>query len=38
MVAALPGARHIIRGDLLNHNLLVNGTAIIAVIDWGNAA
>jgi len=38
MAAALPGARHIIHGDLLNHNVLVNGSGIIGVIDWGNAA
>ena len=38
MLAALPGARHIIHGDLLNHNVLVNGSGISGVIDWGNAA
>jgi hygromycin-B 4-O-kinase len=38
MAAALPGARHIIHGDLLNRNVLVNGSGISAVIDWGNAA
>ncbi len=38
MAAALPGARHIIHGDLLNHNVLVNGSGISAVIDWGSAA
>jgi hygromycin-B 4-O-kinase len=38
MVAALPEARHMIHGDLLNHNVLVNGSGISGVIDWGNAA
>lgn len=38
MAAALPRARHIIHGDLLNHNVLVNGSGISGVIDWGNAA
>src|SRR5258708_724566 len=38
MAGALPGTRHIIHGDLLNHNVLVNGSRISGVIDWGNAA
>ena len=38
MAAALPGTRHMIHGDLLNHNVLVDGPGISAVIDWGNAA
>lgn len=33
----LPDERHIIHGDLLNRNVLVQGTRISAVIDWGNA-
>lgn len=38
MLAALPEVRHIVHGDLLNHNVLVNGSDISGVIDWGNAA
>jgi hygromycin-B 4-O-kinase len=38
MIPALPGARHVIHGDLLNRNVLVNGSGISGVIDWGNAA
>ena len=38
MAAALPGARHVIHGDLLNHNVLVTGSGISGIIDWGNAA
>lgn len=38
LVGALPSGRHIIHGDLLYHNVLVNGPDISAVIDWGNAA
>ena len=38
MAGALPAARHIIHGDLLNRNVLVNGAGVQAVIDWGNAA
>ncbi|HEY2688292.1 MAG TPA: aminoglycoside phosphotransferase family protein [Streptosporangiaceae bacterium] len=33
----LPETRHIIHGDLLNRNVLVQGSRITAVIDWGNA-
>jgi aminoglycoside phosphotransferase (APT) family kinase protein len=33
----LPDDRHIIHGDLVNHNVLVQGSRITAVIDWGNA-
>ena len=35
LVAGLPGERHIIHGDLLSRNVLVQGSRIIAVIDWG---
>src|SRR5258707_636985 len=38
MAGALPGTRHIIHGDLLNHNVLVNGSRIRGVIDLGKAA
>jgi hygromycin-B 4-O-kinase len=37
LAAGLPGTRHIIHGDLLNRNVLVQGSRITAVIDWGNA-
>jgi hygromycin-B 4-O-kinase len=33
----LPEERHIVHGDLVNHNVLVQGPRITAVIDWGNA-
>ena len=33
----LPDERHIVHGDLLNHNVLVQGSQVTAVIDWGNA-
>lgn len=33
----LPDEAHIIHGDLLNRNVLVDGPRITAVIDWGNA-
>ena len=33
----LPDERHIVHGDLLNRNVLVRGSRITAVIDWGNA-
>lgn len=33
----LPEERHIVHGDLINHNVLVQGPRITAVIDWGNA-
>ena len=29
--------RHVIHGDLLNRNILVDGERINAVLDWGNA-
>src|SRR5262249_22425343 len=34
---ALPNERHIVHGDLVNRNVLVQGPEITAVIDWGNA-
>jgi hygromycin-B 4-O-kinase len=37
LAALLPGERHIVHGDLLNRNVLVQGSRITAVIDWGNA-
>ena len=37
LVTGLPPARHLIHGDLVNRNVLVSGTKVTAVIDWGNA-
>lgn len=37
LAAGLLGERHVIPGDLLNRNVLVQGSQITAVIDWGNA-
>jgi hygromycin-B 4-O-kinase len=37
LVTGLPQTRHVIHGDLMNRNVLVSGTRITAVIDWGNA-
>jgi hygromycin-B 4-O-kinase len=37
LAEGLPGERHVIHGDLVNRNVLVQGTRITAVIDWGNA-
>jgi hygromycin-B 4-O-kinase len=33
----LPTERHVVHGDLLNRNVLVDGGRISAVLDWGNA-
>lgn len=37
LVGDLPAERHIVHGDLMNRNVLVQGTDITAVLDWGNA-
>jgi hygromycin-B 4-O-kinase len=37
LAESLPDQRHLIHGDLLNRNVLVQGADITAVIDWGNA-
>jgi hygromycin-B 4-O-kinase len=37
LAEGLPDQRHLIHGDLLNRNILVQGADIAAVIDWGNA-
>jgi len=37
LAGGLPDVRHVIHGDLVNHNVLVQGSRITAVIDWGNA-
>lgn len=37
LAESLPDERHIIHGDLLNRNVLVQAPRITAVIDWGNA-
>jgi hygromycin-B 4-O-kinase len=37
LAAGLPDARHVVHGDLVNGNVLVQGSRITAVIDWGNA-
>ncbi len=33
----MPTERHVIHNDLLNHNVLVQGDRISAVLDWGNS-
>ena len=37
LAEGLPDERHIVHGDLVNRNVLVQGPRITAVIDWGNA-
>jgi hygromycin-B 4-O-kinase len=37
LAEALPNERHIIHGDLLNRNVLVQDSKVTAAIDWGNA-
>jgi hygromycin-B 4-O-kinase len=37
LAAGLPDERHVIHGDLVNRNVLVQDSRITAVIDWGNA-
>ncbi len=37
LAEGLPEERHVVHGDLLNHNVLVQGSRVTAVIDWGNA-
>jgi hygromycin-B 4-O-kinase len=37
LALGLPEQRHLIHGDLVNRNVLVQGGRITAVIDWGNA-
>jgi hygromycin-B 4-O-kinase len=37
LVTGLPTPRHIVHQDLLNRNVLVQGSEITAVIDWGNS-
>jgi hygromycin-B 4-O-kinase len=37
LAAGLPDQRNLIHGDLVNRNVLVQGSRITAVIDWGNA-
>lgn len=37
LVDRLPNERHVIHGDLLNRNVLVDDVRISAVLDWGNA-
>jgi hygromycin-B 4-O-kinase len=37
LAEGLPDDRHLIHGDLLNRNVLVQDSRITAVIDWGNA-
>jgi hygromycin-B 4-O-kinase len=33
----MPSQRHVIHNDLLNHNVLVQGDRVSAVLDWGNS-
>jgi hygromycin-B 4-O-kinase len=37
LAQGLPDERHVIHGDLLNRNVLVQDSKVTAVIDWGNA-
>lgn len=37
LAGRLPARRHVIHGDLLYRNVLVRGSCITAVIDWGNS-
>jgi hygromycin-B 4-O-kinase len=37
LAEGLPDERHVIHGDLVNRNVLVQDSRITAVIDWGNA-
>jgi hygromycin-B 4-O-kinase len=37
LVPNLPSDRHLIHGDLLYHNVLVDHDHITAVLDWGNS-
>ena len=37
-VVDLPDVRHVIHGDLINRNVLVDADAITAVFDWGCSA
>jgi len=37
LARVLPHERHNVHGDLLSHNVLVRGTSLGAVLDWGNA-
>lgn len=37
MAREMPLGRHIIHSDLLNRNVLVDGSRVTAVLDWGNA-
>jgi hygromycin-B 4-O-kinase len=37
LAEGLPDECHIIHGDLVNRNVLVEGSRLTAVIDWGNA-
>lgn len=37
LVPHLPSDRHLIHGDLLYHNVLVDHDHITAVLDWGNS-
>jgi hygromycin-B 4-O-kinase len=37
LAEGLPDDRHLVHGDLLNHNVLAQGSRVTAVIDWGNA-
>jgi hygromycin-B 4-O-kinase len=37
LAEGLPDQRYLVHGDLVNHNVLVRGSQVTAVIDWGNA-
>ncbi|MDA0366201.1 MAG: aminoglycoside phosphotransferase family protein [Chloroflexi bacterium] len=37
LCALLPEVRCLVHADLLNRNVLVSGSAVSAVLDWGNA-
>lgn len=37
LVDAVPETRHLVHSDVLNHNILVAGHRVTAMLDWGNA-
>jgi hygromycin-B 4-O-kinase len=37
LVPKLPEVRHLIHGDLLSRNVLIDRNAVSAVLDWGNS-
>ncbi|TAJ19488.1 MAG: aminoglycoside phosphotransferase family protein [Dehalococcoidia bacterium] len=37
LVEMVPNTRYLVHSDMLNHNVLVEGDHVSAVLDWGNA-